>query len=344
MPEETGARPSRSFDVRIVFHGLIGLVPADRDRLLLPLPDLSRGTEPEPEPHRLPERIPPHLACIVVPRKYVGTGQDGDSSCPRAKPVLEFQLQVEDEEVQQLFRFERERLTLRYPDSGTGVLSFPGELGRDHTKPTDPDAPSATDLAWVPPLERTGIQGAGKLDGRLLTRDYAPEIEEGFNRLIGTVLIDSGTLSTTGVVENRRGGEAVFDFFPAGTPEQTAFSQAMFDRMIWEGTVAAEGLELVLTKGGADSRSERCIQLTPEDGRLEFAVHNQELEDILGIGFGTGPIPRDADPDFAVGYWLSCGWDSLGRGAAVIPRSPALGPGGSGEACKTGRYAEVVWP
>lgn len=317
------------FDIRIHFHGLIGLVPVDDKRILLALPDLARGTEPETKPNKLPERIPPHVPCIVVPDNYLDS---------KDHAILDFERLGTGEGRRCLFLFDRERLTLSYGGASAGVSGFPSPLSDIHKTPSDTGAPPASDLAWMPPLERTGIDGAGEFDGNLLTKDLVPGSEAGYDRLIGTVLLDSGKLSSTGVIKASE-KEAVFEFSPAGNPTKIVFEQAMFDQMVWDASADGEHLELVLTNGDGE---ERCIQLHPEKGRIELAVHNQELEDILRVGYGIAAAARNTDPDFAASYWMSRAWAALSTGQAVIPYSPALGPGGSGEACKNGRYTGIV--
>lgn len=329
-----------AFEIRVDFHGLIGLVPAGDGRFLLPLPDLARGTEPQP-PERLPRRVPPHLACVVVPREHRVPQPPPDPPCRPPRSILEFQRQFEGEEVQQIFRFGRERLTIRFSGAGAGASGFPSELDPErHRRPSDPGAPPASDLAWVPSLTRTGIDGADQFDGQLLAADFVPATDD-FNRLVGTVLLDSGTLSSSGVVLDSDDKAAVFDFIPWADPNRTEFSQAMFEHMVWKASATGDGLELVFTRGEGDDRLQRCLPLRPQGGRIDLAVYNLEVEDILGLGFGTDPPGVDTDPDFAISYWMSQAWNSLGKGMAVIPRSAALGPGGSGEACKVGRYTGI---
>ncbi len=324
------------FEIRIVFHGLIGLVPMADARFLLPLPDLEGGFEHG----RLPARIPPHLPCVTVPSKYRLPPPEIEPACRTADWVLDYELL--GEEKRQMFQFDRERLTVSFSGSGSGARGFPSDLDPQlHASPSVAGAPSATDLAWVPSLKHTGITGADQFNAALVTADFVPVIDEGFNRLVGTVLLDSGELSTTGVVEAANGQDAVFDFFPASDPNTTRFSQAMFRRMVWTAPATGEGVELVFTEGDGEFQTRRCLPLRPRDGRIELDVYNRELEDILGLGFGMESADGITDPDFAVSYWMSHAWGMLGAGAAVIPRSPPLGHGGSGEACKVARFEGI---
>jgi hypothetical protein len=344
MSDSGNDETSSFFTFRITLDGLIGLAPINDTEFLLPIPHLSGGMNPG-TPQRLPERIPPHLACIVIPSVYVRTPPESvtASARERAEAALEYR-EIPGDDFEQIFLLEQERMTLEYPGSADGATGLPRELEDDQLEPSDPGAPDEHDLAWMPSLARCGVDGADEFDGRLVTHDFVPSLDADFNRLIGAVHVRSGALGSSGVVRDGNDDVAVFEFSPARNEADVRFRQAMFGSIVWEGRVEARGLELVLASGEDTFRAERSIWLEPVGGHLEFRVLNQELEEIVHLGSDLDPVLANADPDFAVSYWMSRAWKNLCGTCAIIPRSSSLGPGGSGEACKNGRYKGITWP
>lgn len=330
MADTTESDSPKTFTFEVIFEGLVALVPwkapeaEDTGEFLLALPQLLRGGPHDP---RLPRVIPPHLACVVVPADNVANpavaGADLEFGVPGGPRF-------------QIFAFRNEKLVLEH-GGASGLSATRSILGPKQISPKDRNAPSETDLAWVPSLRATHVAGADVFDARLLADNLAPGSRANFNRLAGTFVPTSGTLSTNGVV--RRGDDrepVIFDF--RDQQGKSRFNRAMFDRLELKGQAPLPSLEMVFCD---QFEKKRSVTLIPgSDGKVKLKVVNRELEEIvhLGSGFPQPPATMDEDLDFTIGYWLSRAWDTVTKGDVVIPHAEGHGPGGSGPPCRTPGY------
>jgi len=327
MPEATKSETAATFTFEVTIEGLVALVPSktlgagDTGEFLLALPDLLRGG---PQDSRLPRIIPPHLACVVVPADNVGnsanTGADLEFGVPGGPRFL-------------IFAFRSEKLVFEHGGS-LGLSATRSVLRSGQVSPKDRGAPNDTDLAWVPTLRATKVTGADVFDARLLADNLAPGSGANLNRLIGTFVPTSGTLSTDGVIRHEDDNEpVVFDF--QDQRGKSRFKQAIFNHFKLKGNAPLPSLEMVFSD---QFERKRSVRLIPDSGgELKLRVVNAELEEIVNLGKGF-PATSDMDLDFAIGYWLSQAWGSVKKEDIVIPHAKGHGPGGSGPPCRMPGY------
>ncbi len=320
---------SDGFRFEVQFLGLTALVPwrepNDQNvpgEYVIVLPALESGLQDD----RLPRVVPPHVGAIVVDRRFL---KDPDDSGAQ----LEFSAPAGTEPVQQMFKFDFEKLELEY-ESSRSLSAEQSILTEEQIAPDDPGSPGPHDLAWVPSLARSRISGASTFDQTLLLKNRVPSQEPGKGRVGGSVIVDSGTLACSGVVQlSRNRGPAVYEFGP--TPENVVFRQAVFQSLVWSDQVPSGGVVLELAD---ELGTTRRIELEPQDGEIRLSVQNRELEQIVGVGKEVSAAgPGAPDPDFATSYWLSKAWDGLREGEAIVPHAPRSIAGGS-EPCKNGGF------
>lgn len=290
---------------RLLCSGLIATVPkrvpgsaTAPDEVLLAVPNLRLpmpirvGSKGDPDLEVTP---PPHVACLVVERRYV-------DSRSTLRPDLVYERYNRSFA---LYSFAMHNVRLQRVD-GAGDLEFVNRLAlKQDEKPAALVAlarDNPHDLRWVPPMAATGVEDAEVFDRAQVDADDLPR-EDG--NLIGTITLEQGTFRAADVYREDDGTPRLFRY-------ATIDGDTMFEQPLARGAelvlaTSSDTIELIWRSASFEPGEEPILRLRAlEDSTETLATfYNRELEAILGVGEPTTPRIRDWDTDPAILYGLS---------------------------------------